>query len=484
TTYSSAQRKLHFYNQDRYLWMGYEMLQDIYRRTRVSYGHTILENVVSGELGDYMPSYFLAETCKFCFFFSLFLKCPKEIACTYAHMHTCTQPERYLLLLFDEHHPIHKYENQFVFSTEGHIIPIYSRMQGFIAEILSEYPELSKMAHNKVPIQYFNSTSVDIVFHLATLSDHKQTKASPSPLPTTLDPNATGQIMNSYLNSVRNELSKNQPVHSPTLLPYHRGRYFDIDDDNDDDNDNDNDNDNNNNDDNNDGNDDMQTTEIQSILLFESAKEAMCVAYPFVFHDLVYSSSKKNTVPSYEEQNRNIQNGEYGEHNKEWALWAWLKNIFGLESGQDDPTTLRQCSNQEVRRVGRYGDRLFGCMRTCEIKLHHINEKKKKKKRRPNTLNALNWKLPNGMHVSILIDIGRFLIEFSEHTETVEVLNLGTSLVEIINTALINGEYSLRINLSRSISDLPSINPAYNGLRDVAPTYLHAGIGRMNVVVI
>ncbi|ETO25059.1 glycoside hydrolase family 47 protein [Reticulomyxa filosa] len=58
-----AAKDLH--RRDRYLWMGYQMLQDIDQRARTRYGHTTLNDVVTGESGDHMPSYFLAETCKY-----------------------------------------------------------------------------------------------------------------------------------------------------------------------------------------------------------------------------------------------------------------------------------------------------------------------------------------------------------------------------------------------------------------------------------
>ncbi len=102
-----------YFSRDRYLWMGYQMLETLENRTKSRFGYSILNNVVNGEKGDYMPSYFLAETCK------------------------------YLLLLFDDNHPIHRLESNFIFSTEGRILPLFPGMSTYIQDILDSYPDLS-----------------------------------------------------------------------------------------------------------------------------------------------------------------------------------------------------------------------------------------------------------------------------------------------------------------------------------------------------
>jgi len=73
--------------------MGVTMLRTIQNRTRAQYGYAMMQNVITGELADYMPSYFLAETVK------------------------------YFLLLFDNNHWVHS-RISWVLSTEAHFLPI------------------------------------------------------------------------------------------------------------------------------------------------------------------------------------------------------------------------------------------------------------------------------------------------------------------------------------------------------------------------
>lgn len=49
----------------RYLEMGRRFFEDIVSRCRTAAGYTTLKNVATGEKGDLMPSYFLAETLKY-----------------------------------------------------------------------------------------------------------------------------------------------------------------------------------------------------------------------------------------------------------------------------------------------------------------------------------------------------------------------------------------------------------------------------------
>ena len=111
-----------YMNQDYYLWLGYEILKSIQNRTRAQFGYIILNNVVTGEQGDYMPSYFLAETCK------------------------------YLLLLFDfDNNPLHQMENEYIFTTEGHIFPFYSDMRQYFDSVLSSNEQLNDMKKDDLP---------------------------------------------------------------------------------------------------------------------------------------------------------------------------------------------------------------------------------------------------------------------------------------------------------------------------------------------
>jgi mannosidase alpha-like ER degradation enhancer 2 len=57
---------LHRFTKDpRYLQMGRRFFEDLVARCRTADGYTILKNVATGEKGDLMPSYFLAETLKY-----------------------------------------------------------------------------------------------------------------------------------------------------------------------------------------------------------------------------------------------------------------------------------------------------------------------------------------------------------------------------------------------------------------------------------
>jgi mannosidase alpha-like ER degradation enhancer 2 len=49
----------------RYLEMGRRFFEDLVARCRTNDGYTTLKSVVTGEKGDLMPSYFLAETLKY-----------------------------------------------------------------------------------------------------------------------------------------------------------------------------------------------------------------------------------------------------------------------------------------------------------------------------------------------------------------------------------------------------------------------------------
>jgi mannosidase alpha-like ER degradation enhancer 2 len=57
---------LYRYTKDpKYLDMGRTFFESLVARCRTDAGYTTLKNVVTGEKGDLMPSYFLAETLKY-----------------------------------------------------------------------------------------------------------------------------------------------------------------------------------------------------------------------------------------------------------------------------------------------------------------------------------------------------------------------------------------------------------------------------------
>jgi hypothetical protein len=68
---------LHRFTKDpRYLEMGRTFFEAIRARCRTEAGYTVLKSVVTGEKGDLMPSYFLAETLKY--FYLLFSEEPVD----------------------------------------------------------------------------------------------------------------------------------------------------------------------------------------------------------------------------------------------------------------------------------------------------------------------------------------------------------------------------------------------------------------------
>ncbi|KAG9019007.1 alpha mannosidase-like protein [Tulasnella sp. 427] len=77
-----------------YLWVGERVLKDLTARNKAPCGMATLSNSVTGEQEDRMESFALSETLK------------------------------YLYLLFDEENPIHSLDSNFVFTTEGHVLPL------------------------------------------------------------------------------------------------------------------------------------------------------------------------------------------------------------------------------------------------------------------------------------------------------------------------------------------------------------------------
>ncbi|XP_006630750.1 ER degradation-enhancing alpha-mannosidase-like protein 1 [Lepisosteus oculatus] len=82
-----------------YLHVGMDILQSLEKNTKVRCGYATLHHVVDKSKEDRMESFFLSETCK------------------------------YLYLLFDEDNPLHKSENKYIFTTEGHVVPIDERFR-------------------------------------------------------------------------------------------------------------------------------------------------------------------------------------------------------------------------------------------------------------------------------------------------------------------------------------------------------------------
>uniref|UniRef100_A0A1A8KET8 alpha-1,2-Mannosidase n=1 Tax=Nothobranchius kuhntae TaxID=321403 RepID=A0A1A8KET8_NOTKU len=82
-----------------YLHVGMDILQSLERNAKVRCGYATLHHVVDKSKEDRMESFFLSETCK------------------------------YLYLLFDEDNPLHKSDHKYIFTTEGHVVPIDKRFR-------------------------------------------------------------------------------------------------------------------------------------------------------------------------------------------------------------------------------------------------------------------------------------------------------------------------------------------------------------------
>ncbi|XP_077430057.1 ER degradation-enhancing alpha-mannosidase-like protein 1 [Vanacampus margaritifer] len=82
-----------------YLHVGMDILQSLENNTKVRCGYATLHHVVHKSKEDRMESFFLSETCK------------------------------YLFLLFDEDNPLHKSGNKYIFTTEGHVMPVDKRFR-------------------------------------------------------------------------------------------------------------------------------------------------------------------------------------------------------------------------------------------------------------------------------------------------------------------------------------------------------------------
>ncbi|CAL1609445.1 unnamed protein product [Knipowitschia caucasica] len=82
-----------------YLHVGMDILQSLEKNAKVRCGYATLHHVVDKSKEDRMESFFLSETCK------------------------------YLYLLFDEDNPLHKSDNKYIFTTEGHVVPIDQRFR-------------------------------------------------------------------------------------------------------------------------------------------------------------------------------------------------------------------------------------------------------------------------------------------------------------------------------------------------------------------
>ncbi|KAM4722611.1 ER degradation-enhancing alpha-mannosidase-like protein 1 isoform 2-T2 [Rhinophrynus dorsalis] len=82
-----------------YLHVGMDILLSLEKHAKAKCGYATLHHVIEKSQEDRMESFFLSETCK------------------------------YLYLLFDEDNPVHRTGNKYLFTTEGHLIPLDPRLR-------------------------------------------------------------------------------------------------------------------------------------------------------------------------------------------------------------------------------------------------------------------------------------------------------------------------------------------------------------------
>uniref|UniRef100_A0A8C5PVR6 alpha-1,2-Mannosidase n=1 Tax=Leptobrachium leishanense TaxID=445787 RepID=A0A8C5PVR6_9ANUR len=82
-----------------YLHVGMDILLSLEKHAKAECGYATLHHVVEKSQEDRMESFFLSETCK------------------------------YLYLLFDEDNPVHRTGNKYLFTTEGHLVPLDPRFR-------------------------------------------------------------------------------------------------------------------------------------------------------------------------------------------------------------------------------------------------------------------------------------------------------------------------------------------------------------------
>lgn len=105
-----------------YLHVGRDILHSLNQNSKARCGYATIHNVFDKSLEDRMESFFLSETCK------------------------------YLYLLFDKDNYVNKHASQFIFTTEGHLLPIDQqfRIKSWETEdILRDAEESVKPAANR-----------------------------------------------------------------------------------------------------------------------------------------------------------------------------------------------------------------------------------------------------------------------------------------------------------------------------------------------
>lgn len=94
--------------------VGQAILESLNLYARAPCGYATLHSVIDKSQEDRMESFFLSETCKY-----LYLVTPCSIS-----LHYWSLISLIFAQLFDIHHPINQFAERYLFTTEGHIIPI------------------------------------------------------------------------------------------------------------------------------------------------------------------------------------------------------------------------------------------------------------------------------------------------------------------------------------------------------------------------
>lgn len=105
-------------NSREWIEKGLEMLESLRKKCYSKCGFAAIEDIVNGTQRDIMPSFFLAETCK------------------------------YLYLLFDQNNPWH--DRNIVFNTEGHPFPVGSVLKAFARQkhVVGEQTHTQNIKHD------------------------------------------------------------------------------------------------------------------------------------------------------------------------------------------------------------------------------------------------------------------------------------------------------------------------------------------------
>ncbi|XP_013062749.2 ER degradation-enhancing alpha-mannosidase-like protein 1 [Biomphalaria glabrata] len=129
-----------------YLHVGKDILESINRHTKDRCGYCTIHDVDTKELEDRMESFFLSETCK------------------------------YLYLLFDVDNPVNQEFSKYLFTTEGHLIPLDRNFHRKPWEDYNEVHSPEKLVKKKLDVKLLNNELEDseenhpVIFYARTNS--------------------------------------------------------------------------------------------------------------------------------------------------------------------------------------------------------------------------------------------------------------------------------------------------------------------------